>query len=465
MRKRILLSCLCLSLIVGSMTGALAEEIGTEQVPAVVSDGGSTELPIPETPPAAPTVQSVTCRQIVLNPVEGCEYALIPTGGDVTGPVIWQQSPVFADIQVNTAYTVYQRLAATETHQASAASAGLAVIPKHTERSTVVAPTCTQKGYTKHVCTVCGNSETDSETPALGHEYKNTVIAPTCTAKGYTKHVCTRCGDSYSDGEKPALGHKMTKTAAKKATCTKAGNKEYWTCSRCKKVFRDAKGTQETTASKQKIKAIGHSYKTVTTKAKPGKNGRIRTTCKNCGRVKSSKTISRPSRIVLSRSSYAWDGSSHKPSVTVKNASGSTISSKNYRVSYPSNTRSAGKHTITVTFKGKKYSGRIVHHRRQEHIGEENSSLPTPLYIQRQGTSSDRHHFGTARGYRLYRELQRHGQRRHRNRAGDRKGELHGQCQQDLYNPPETERYSEADGTPAGILRPVEEGSRADQRI
>ena len=360
MRKRILLSCLCLSLIAGSMTGALAEEIGTEQVPAVVSDGGSTELPIPETPPAAPTVQSVTCRQIVLNPVEGCEYALIPTGGDVTGPVIWQQSPVFADIQANTTYTVYQRIAATETHQVSAASAGLAVIPKHTERSTVAAPTCTQKGYTKHVCTVCGNSETDSETPALGHEYKNTVIAPTCMAKGYTKHTCERCGDSYSDGEKPALGHKMTKTAAKKATCTKAGNKEYWTCSRCKKVFRDAKGTQETTASKQKIKAIGHSYKTVTTKAKPGKNGRIRTTCKNCGRVKSSKTISRPSRIVLSRSSYAWDGSSHKPSVTVKNASGSTISSKNYRVSYPSNTRSAGKHTITVTFKGKKYSGRMT---------------------------------------------------------------------------------------------------------
>ena len=398
MRKRILLSCLCLSLIAGSMTGALAEEIGTEQVPAVVSDGGSTELPIPETPPAAPTVQSVTCRQIVLNPVEGCEYALIPTGGDITGPVIWQQIPVFADIQVNTTYTVYQRLAATETHQASAASAGLAVIPKHTERSTVVAPTCTQKGYTKHVCTVCGNSETDSETPALGHEYKNTVIAPTCTAKGYTKHtcarcgdsysdsekpalghdyqktviaptctakgytkhVCTRCGDSYSDGEKPALGHKMTKTAAKKATCTKAGNKEYWTCSRCKKVFRDAGGTQETTASKQKVQAIGHSYKTVTTKAKPGKNGSIRTTCKNCGRVKSSKTISRPSRIVLSRSSYAWDGSSHKPSVTVKNASGSTISSKNYRVSYPSNTRSAGKHTITVTFKGKQYSGRMT---------------------------------------------------------------------------------------------------------
>ena len=30
MRKRILLSCLCLSLIAGSMTGALAEEIGTE---------------------------------------------------------------------------------------------------------------------------------------------------------------------------------------------------------------------------------------------------------------------------------------------------------------------------------------------------------------------------------------------------------------------------------------------------
>ena len=360
MKKRILMSMLCLCLLVCSVPGALAEEsnVGNSQ-PPVVSDGGNTELPVPDAPPA-PTVQSVTCKQIVLNPTEGCEYALVPSDGSLTGPVLWQQSPVFENVTVNTAYTVYQRYAATETHQTSAASVGLVVIPKHTERSAVTAPTCKEKGYTKHVCTVCGASYTDSETDALGHDYQSTVIAPTCTAKGYTKHTCTRCGTSYTDSEKAALGHKLTKTAAKKATCTKAGNNAYWTCTRCGKVFSDAKGTKATTAAQQQIKATGHSYKTVTTKATPSKNGSIRTTCKNCGKTKSSTTISRPKRIVLSKSSYSWDGRSHKPTVTVKNASGSTISSKHYSVSWPSNTKSAGKHTITVRFKGEKYSGTMT---------------------------------------------------------------------------------------------------------
>ena len=50
----------------------------------------------------------------------------------------------------------------------------------------------------------------------------------------------------------------MTKTEAKAATCTEAGNKEYWTCSVCKKVFGDAEGKTETTVEAQTIAATGH---------------------------------------------------------------------------------------------------------------------------------------------------------------------------------------------------------------
>ena len=47
--------------------------------------------------------------------------------------------------------------------------------------------------------------------------------------------------------------HSMTKTAAKEATCAAAGNNEYWTCSDCKRVFKDKAGTQATSVSAETI--------------------------------------------------------------------------------------------------------------------------------------------------------------------------------------------------------------------
>ncbi|MBQ7715288.1 MAG: hypothetical protein IJT70_05400 [Clostridia bacterium] len=42
----------------------------------------------------------------------------------------------------------------------------------------------------------------------LGHDYQITdIIAPTCTEDGYTVYTCTRCGDSYNDDVIPAEGH------------------------------------------------------------------------------------------------------------------------------------------------------------------------------------------------------------------------------------------------------------------
>lgn len=69
-----------------------------------------------------------------------------------------------------------------------------------------------QKGHTPgpkadcthdQTCTVCGAVLAEK----LGHDYKDTVTPPTCTEKGYTTHTCTRCGDSYTDHETAAKGH------------------------------------------------------------------------------------------------------------------------------------------------------------------------------------------------------------------------------------------------------------------
>ena len=44
------------------------------------------------------------------------------------------------------------------------------------------------------------------------------------------------------------------------ATCTEEGNTEYWTCSRCNKLFSDASGTAETTLEATVIPAKGHVW-------------------------------------------------------------------------------------------------------------------------------------------------------------------------------------------------------------
>ena len=63
------------------------------------------------------------------------------------------------------------------------------------------------------------------------------------------KAICTVCGQAYGG----FAAHSLTKTEAKAATYTETGNNEYYTCSVCQKVFKDAAGTQETTVEAETI--------------------------------------------------------------------------------------------------------------------------------------------------------------------------------------------------------------------
>lgn len=95
----------------------------------------------------------------------------------------------------------------------------------------VTAPTCTQEGVGRRVCTICRHAETEV-LPALDHDWNefthstskplnmhtryckrdgcneaestacfftHKVIPPTSEAQGYTLHTCATCGYSYSD--------------------------------------------------------------------------------------------------------------------------------------------------------------------------------------------------------------------------------------------------------------------------
>jgi len=130
-----------------------------------------------------------------------------------------------------------------------------------------VAPKCNLTGKTEGShCSVCNTVLKAQETVAkLGHDYKSEVIAPTCTEQGYTHVYCTRCSDQYKTDYVDATGHSYkaqykadkqheytcencgdTYTedcnfylmGNKPATCKQAGEKDYC-CSVCKYVYAD----------------------------------------------------------------------------------------------------------------------------------------------------------------------------------------------------------------------------------
>ncbi len=68
----------------------------------------------------------------------------------------------------------------------------------HTYTSSITKqPTCTATGIKTFRCS-CGNSYTES-VAAKGHNYANKKVEPTMTEKGYTLHTCSTCGNSYKD--------------------------------------------------------------------------------------------------------------------------------------------------------------------------------------------------------------------------------------------------------------------------
>lgn len=134
-----------------------------------------------------------------------------------------------------------------------------------------VAPTCTDKGTTTYTAKVTFETKDYTDTKdvqdvkALGHTLTKTPAkAATCTEAGNSEYyTCGTCGKFFSDKDGKneiakdswviaALGHKLTKTPAVTPTCAAGGNNEYWTCSVCHKVFKADK-TTETTVAKETL--------------------------------------------------------------------------------------------------------------------------------------------------------------------------------------------------------------------
>ena len=109
-------------------------------------------------------------------------------------------------------------------------------------------PTCTESGIEEKHCSVCGEHRTIA-LPEKGHEWGEwrESTPSTCIKKGQMERICKNNSGhkEYKDAE--LSSHRLTKTNAVAATYDKTGNIEYWTCSECGKIFKDASGTREIT--------------------------------------------------------------------------------------------------------------------------------------------------------------------------------------------------------------------------
>ncbi|MGN0517304.1 MAG: CAP domain-containing protein [Acutalibacteraceae bacterium] len=151
---------------------------------------------------------------------------------------------------------------------------------------------------------------------------------------------------------------------------------------------------------------VGHNPVTTstTTKATLSSDGKIvkTTRCKNCNEVLDTTvtTIYKPAVFTLSSTSYLYDGTVKKPTVSIKDSNGSTISASNYSVTYSdASSSAAGTYSVTVKFKGN-YSGTKV-------LEYKISKLATPTVTASNvnaGISVKWNKISKAAGYYVYRK-------------------------------------------------------------
>ena len=143
---------------------------------------------------------------------------------------------------------------------------------------TVVAPTCTEQGYTHHVCTVkdCPYDPVDDTfVSATDHTWvKTQTNPPTCTEQGTAFYKCSACGATRTE-KIDALGHDLSRCdLVPDATCTQPG-RAVGTCARCGVKIDEV------------IPAKGHdySYKSASsTEPTCTESGHYKGTCPVCGK-------------------------------------------------------------------------------------------------------------------------------------------------------------------------------------
>ena len=137
----------------------------------------------------------------------------------------------------------------------------------------VVAPTCTEDGYTNHTCKRegCGFTEKVDVVKATGHDYKVTTVNPTCTEDGHIDQKCANCGDEKTM-DIAMTAHNVAYVIDEEATCTTAGHKH----GACQNQGCDYETADEV------IPALGHGWDSGTERTSPIGTTYIDKECSRC---------------------------------------------------------------------------------------------------------------------------------------------------------------------------------------
>jgi len=137
---------------------------------------------------------------------------------------------------------------------------------------TSLAPTCTENGYEREVCTQCGAVFEETVISAYGHDEKGKVVTvpSTCSVAGSMTYYCS-CGDVARTESLPLASHTPDSPVTIDPTCTENGSITI-SCTECESVI-----------STEVIASPGHDYDSVVVAPTRAEQGYTVHTCSVCG--------------------------------------------------------------------------------------------------------------------------------------------------------------------------------------
>ena len=149
-----------------------------------------------------------------------------------------------------------------------------------------IEPTCTTPAIIVSTCTICSAKKSEEVGTPLGHMYvQDKVVAPTCTEQGYTVYRCKNgCGGERFKDYTNATGHNYVSKVTQTATCQNDGIRTY-TCKNCNDTYTEVIKKTSHIAGAVKEEIITNATCTSTGLKK------VTTYCKYCNEVISSEDI------------------------------------------------------------------------------------------------------------------------------------------------------------------------------